>query len=97
MRILYAFLLRLHPRRFRERFAEEMSDVFEEARGTMGVGRLMADAILSLVRQWFQQWVWRPQPQPATGNAAELAEGVPMFHTFERYTPASLRWYTGPF
>jgi DNA-binding MarR family transcriptional regulator len=31
MRILYAFLLRLHPRRFRERFAEEMMAIFEEA------------------------------------------------------------------
>jgi hypothetical protein len=83
MRILYAFLLRLHPRRFRERFTEEMLDVFEEARGTLGAGRLMADAIVSLIRQW----VSRPQPQPATGNTAELASGVPMFRTFERYTP----------
>lgn len=87
MRSLYAVLLRLHPRRFRERFAEEMRDVFEKARGALEAGRLMADAIASLARQWVRRWVWRPQLQLAAVDAADFASGVPMFHTFERYAP----------
>src|SRR2546430_2111641 len=49
---LYRWLLRLHPRVFRERFSEEMMWIFEEARATHGTARLFADGVISLLRQW---------------------------------------------
>jgi len=75
MRILYAFLLRLHPRAFRERFAEEMLAIFDEA---PSVG-FLGDAVLSLVRQW----MFRPKQQPD----AVAAQPSGMFQTLDTYTP----------
>jgi hypothetical protein len=86
MRFLYSCLLRLHPRRFRERFAEEMMNVFDEARGTLGTGRLLADAIASLVRQW----MFRPEQQPVPASAAKVSSEVAMFHTFDTYKPGRI-------
>ena len=51
-RSLYRLLLKLHPPAFRERFAEEMLWIFDEAAATQGVPRLFADAFVSLMRQW---------------------------------------------
>jgi D-alanyl-D-alanine carboxypeptidase len=51
-RSLYRLLLKLHPLAFRERFAAEMLWIFDEAAMTQGVTRLLADAFVSLVRQW---------------------------------------------
>ena len=76
MRSLYAFLLRLHPRQFRERFADEMMAIFEEA----GSFRLLGDVLLSLIRQW----AFCPRQQPA---AANMASPSGMFQTLETYTP----------
>src|SRR5690242_12520468 len=51
LRLFYLALLRLHPKQFRERFADEMQLTFEEARKTEGSGRLLLDGVLSLFRQ----------------------------------------------
>ena len=51
-RSLYRLLLNLHPPLFRQRFAEEMLWIFDEAAETQGVLRLFADAFVSLLRQW---------------------------------------------
>jgi hypothetical protein len=51
-RRLYRFLLSLHPREFREEFAEEMLWIFDEAGRAVGALPLLADALESLVRQW---------------------------------------------
>ncbi len=53
LRILYAVLLRLHPKQFQARFGNEMLLTFEEARDTEGTARLVLDAVLSLFRQHF--------------------------------------------
>jgi hypothetical protein len=61
MRFLYTFLISLHPPSFRERFAEEMLWIFEEAENSWGAGFLCRDAILSLWRQWLirsELWKW---------------------------------------
>jgi hypothetical protein len=76
MRILYAFLLRLHPRGFRERFGEEMMAIFDEARSFW----LLGDAVLSLMRQW----ALGPHP-PAV--LASTAKPHGMFQTLDAYTP----------
>lgn len=58
---LYGLLIRLHPSEFRERFAEEMRWIFEEAAGKWGITSLMADAGISLGRQWLVRsdlWKW---------------------------------------
>lgn len=50
--ILYRLLLRLHPPGFRERFAGDMLDIFDEVgTGTSG-DTLIVDAVVSLIRQW---------------------------------------------
>ena len=76
VRILYAFLLRLHPRQFRERFGEEMMAIFDEARSFW----LLGDAVLSLMRQW----ALRPQQQAVL---ASTAKPHGMFQTLDSYTP----------
>ncbi len=48
---LYGFLVRLHPRSFRERFGPEMLCDFEEV-GSPGRPALIADCTVSLARQW---------------------------------------------
>lgn len=50
-RLLYAWLLRLHPAEFRARFGDEMMAVFEQALEHEGAARLLADAVFSLGRQ----------------------------------------------
>jgi hypothetical protein len=59
-RVLYRGLLWLHPPAFRREFAGEMLWIFEEA-APQGVAPLLADGLLSLLRQWLlrsEQWKW---------------------------------------
>jgi D-alanyl-D-alanine carboxypeptidase len=93
-RSLYRFVLKLHPAAFRERFAEEMLWIFDEAAATQGTPRLFADAFVSLMRQW----VVRPESWhlsvaaavcPATGSSRfsswdhfEFVEQRLPFHRF---------------
>lgn len=52
-RLLYRFLLRLHPADFRNRFSDEMLCVFDELASERSVRFLVADGVRSLGRQWF--------------------------------------------
>ena len=61
MRSFYRFVLRLHPADFRERFGDEMLCIFDEAAIGGSAASFIADAGLSLVRQWLSQaqmWKW---------------------------------------
>lgn len=51
IRCLYSLLVRLHPAGFRSRFGEQMLSVFDEAVRQRGGIHLLADALLSLLRQ----------------------------------------------
>jgi Ca2+-binding EF-hand superfamily protein len=62
-RWLYARLLDLHPAAFRDRFAEEMLEIFERERESP---RLIGDAALSLARQWTLRGEFR---HPAANSA----------------------------
>jgi len=53
MRLLYQWLLWLHPPRFRREFAGEMLWIFESSADSEGTARLLSDAVASLARQWF--------------------------------------------
>jgi predicted dienelactone hydrolase len=65
-RMLYDLLLRLHPAPFRARFRDEMMHTFEEAQATEGATRLLLDAFLSLLRQYFL----RPHARPKLASQA---------------------------
>jgi len=52
IRVLYRWLLILHPRAFRREFAGEMLWIFDEAAATDGVAVLFYDGLISLARQW---------------------------------------------
>jgi len=77
LRRLYFWLICLHPPCFRQRFGEEMLDIFEEVSGHRGVTSLFADAFVSL----FRQWVLR----------SEFKEPIlvadPIFRSFDPYKP----------
>jgi len=83
IRLLYLCLLRLHPRRFRERFAGEMLWIFDQ---TEPRGRLVTDAVASLWRQWALRPHTGAQP-PFTGATLRTVDGVPAFYTCESFMP----------
>jgi len=60
-RWLYRSVLRLHPLSFRLQFAREMLWIFDEEQekeGVIGTTKLLADAFVSLVRQWLVRRFW---------------------------------------
>jgi enterochelin esterase family protein len=59
-RVLYLCMIWLHPRVFRQRFAEEMLWIFDEKVERGGVLPLFADAVGSLFRQWLlRSNIWK--------------------------------------
>jgi hypothetical protein len=82
LRFAYRCLLRLHPPYFRQRFSPEMLSIFDQQKGFLAVARLMADGVLSLLRQWaLRPAFWdAPLPQPA-------ADGVPAFYVIQGFKP----------
>lgn len=84
-RLLYTALLRLHPRAFRERFGEEMIDIFdEEVRNGRRVA-LLLDGVVSLFRQRLMR-PGRREPVFATVGPVQ-PPGIPVFHMFESCPP----------
>ena len=63
-------LVGLHPRAFQRRFAPEMMSIFDHASGKRAALSLVADAFISLVRQWvLRPSFWRePSPCRAASN-----------------------------
>lgn len=64
IRFLYATLLRLHPKPFRQRFGEEMMGIFEQATGTQRRAWLLSDGLSSLARQWVLRPEFRREAVP---------------------------------
>jgi hypothetical protein len=59
----YRALLSMHPPSFRDEFGDEMLLIFEEstAAGRAGAAPLLADCLVSALRQWFVGYqVWKP-------------------------------------
>jgi non-heme chloroperoxidase len=83
LRFVYSWLLRCHPARFRERFAEEMLSIFDEAGQGRAAAKLTADGFISLVRQWTLRSAYQELPERVHSSA----DGVPVFHTFGGFTP----------
>jgi hypothetical protein len=82
LRSIYSSVLRLHPPFFRQRFAQEMLAIFDAEERSLSRIRLLADGILSLLRQWLLRpefWT-EPAQQPAPN-------GAPLFYLVKRFTP----------
>jgi Ca2+-binding EF-hand superfamily protein len=79
-RILYIWLLRLHPAPFKHQFASEMLAIFDDPAARENSRGLCTDAIVSLLRQW----VLRPQFRNASADAVVPA-GVPLLASFDDY------------
>lgn len=76
LRRLYVFLVRLHPRRFRQRFGDEMLWIYDCAATRADRAWLVADALLSALRQH----TIRSSNERAGGEASEGAlAGAPAF------------------
>lgn len=66
----YLLILRLHPAAFRHEFAREMALDFEASLQSYGLAHLLADAIRSLIRQWFSDLgSVEPAPIPLTQHS----------------------------
>ncbi len=86
VRSVYALILRLHPRPFRQRFAKEMLWIFDQTMGARARSALVADALLSLARQWtLRSEFWEHPNEGAL--AAPAPDGVPAFYTCGNSTP----------
>lgn len=91
LRSAYVWTLRLHPRRFRQSFADEMLLIFDQVAGNHAAARLaeaklVGDGIVSLVRQWALRSEFRCEPTVAVA-ALPAADGVPAFYTFGSFKP----------
>jgi hypothetical protein len=82
LRVFYRWVLRAHPRYFRQRFGDEMQSIFDRAASPGTEVGLLVDAVLSLLRQWSLRPQFWEQP-----TLAEAADGVPLFHTLESSKP----------
>ncbi|MGH9776173.1 MAG: hypothetical protein ACRD50_14640 [Candidatus Acidiferrales bacterium] len=59
IRVLYSVLLSVHPRAFRQRFADEMLGIFDEIPANAGRASLLYDVLRSLAVQWlFRSRLW---------------------------------------
>jgi hypothetical protein len=85
LRLVYRSLLRLHPARFRRRFGEEMLSIFDQVEDRRAAAKLVADGFIS----FWRQWVSRPEHWEEQGSepAQSSADGVPVFYTFQSFTP----------
>ena len=85
LRFFYRWILRFHPARFRERFGDEMLSIFDHIEGRAATAELVADAFISLVRQWtIRSEYWE---EKATVNVPAGASGLPVFYTLESFRP----------
>ena len=90
LRSLYLGLIRLHPLCFRQRFADEMLEIFDKVSGPRAVTSLFADAFVSL----FRQWMLRPEfRQPTIAATTD----VPIFRILDTYRPSPAALLNGCF
>jgi len=92
LRFIYRGVLRAHPAWFRRRFADEMLSIFDQTQEPLAAVQLVADGMISLLRQWtVRPQYWREPAVPATPN------GVPLFYTFESSKPRTQALLYGAF
>jgi hypothetical protein len=91
LRFLYRCVLRAHPASFRQRFADEMLSIYDQAEGKLSAAKLLVDGVISLLRQWALRpefWQEAPPALAATG-------GAPLFYTFDNPKPRTAALFYG--
>ena len=84
LRRLYIWLLRMHPPAFRQRFGDEMLEIFGGAANLRAALFMTADGFISMIRQWgFRSEFRRPSPILA------FSEAPPISPSFARWTPTN--------
>jgi hypothetical protein len=81
---IYGRLIAFHPECFRSQFGDEMLSIFDQAQTRSARLRLIADAVISLIRQWgFRPQFWQ---EPVVQKAVP-AGAAPEFIVFENFRP----------
>lgn len=97
LRRFYRFLLRLHPRRFRNRFGDEMLSIFDEANKNADkpeTARLFTDAVTSFLRQWLARpEIWEEQ----VAEPIRCSSAGPVLFTLGEYKPRTGSLISGGF
>jgi hypothetical protein len=89
LRTLFQLLVGLHPRTFRRRFAPEMLSIFDHATGKRVALSLVADAFISLLRQWGLRPGYWSEPSPAE-EPQMVSAGARSFYILENYRPSGM-------
>jgi hypothetical protein len=84
IRNLYRCLVWLHPPSFRMQFEDEMLWIFDQAAGSWSATALLADAGLSLARQWLKGSVLWKGVGAIIGGIVPLVIGYGSFIPWER-------------
>ena len=84
LRYLYRCVLDAHPLYFRQRFSEEMLAIFDESESGWEAALLLADAVISLARQW------TVRPQFWAGPASAADHGSRLFPLLENFRPRAV-------
>ena len=86
-RLLYRLLLCLHPPAFRRQFGGEMLWIFDETAGA-AVWMLLADALISLARQWLlRSGAWKLLAAGAGGLVQITVGGLGLFLVRRLHAP----------
>ena len=93
LRSIYIRLLKLHPAPFRTRFGDEMLDIFAATAGRRERLSLLADGLVSLVRQW----AFRPEFRRLAPASTAAVTDVPVFLSMDPYKPRSAALLQGGF
>ena len=90
MRTLYRILLCLHPPAFRRAYGDEMIWLFDKTVSETGVCRLLLDAMLSVLRQWFlRSRLWLVPVACAGALFTVLAANTLLHFMFRRMVSAT--------
>jgi len=94
LRLLFRFVVGLHPLAFRRRFAPEMLSIFDHATGKLAAITFVADAFISLLRQWALRPRFWSEPSPAEQPQMASA-GARSFYISENYRPSGVALLQG--
>jgi hypothetical protein len=89
LRLLYRWVLNAHPPYFRQRFSEEMLAIFDETGSRAAAAGLLADALVSLGRQWALRPQFWEEPAQAAG------EGGALFSQLSDFRPRAIALFYG--
>lgn len=87
LRFAYNWILRLHPRRFRRCFADEMLWIFDQSQGIPGTVKLLQDGFFSLARQWTLRSEYWEEGEDSASTPPLSLDGIPLFHSLESPKP----------